>query len=169
MNRSLLYIYCTSSPSTKPNNKLFQSIQRKLRHLASDEHPVFQCYTFIVKYKMILHIAIFASKPNECWFGDVSQMNSVTVATNMALLSTLTSYNPAWLVTLLACWKVRKKFGGACECVKISILWMCPWQINGLLKDNEKVQSSPTAAPIDNDSEIQKIKKVKPNTYILII
>ncbi|KAG9331724.1 hypothetical protein JZ751_017289 [Albula glossodonta] len=35
------------------------------------------------------------------------------------------------------------------------------WQIAGLLKDNEKIQTSPTAAPSDDDSEIKKIKKVQ--------
>lgn len=34
------------------------------------------------------------------------------------------------------------------------------WQIAGLLKDNEKIQSNPTSAPSEDDSEIKKIKKV---------
>uniref|UniRef100_A0AAY4BV42 Ras-specific guanine nucleotide-releasing factor 1 n=1 Tax=Denticeps clupeoides TaxID=299321 RepID=A0AAY4BV42_9TELE len=34
-------------------------------------------------------------------------------------------------------------------------------EISGLLKDNEKIQSNPTAAPSDDDSEIKKIKKVQ--------
>ncbi|KAI1889429.1 hypothetical protein AGOR_G00162780 [Albula goreensis] len=34
-------------------------------------------------------------------------------------------------------------------------------EIAGLLKDNEKIQTSPTAAPSDDDSEIKKIKKVQ--------
>lgn len=33
-------------------------------------------------------------------------------------------------------------------------------QIAGMLKDNEKIQSNPTTAPSDDDSEIKKIKKV---------
>ncbi|XP_053090793.1 ras-specific guanine nucleotide-releasing factor 1 isoform X3 [Pangasianodon hypophthalmus] len=34
-------------------------------------------------------------------------------------------------------------------------------QIAGLLKDNEKIQSNPTIAPSEDDSEIKKIKKVQ--------
>ncbi|KAG9340728.1 hypothetical protein JZ751_020320 [Albula glossodonta] len=34
-------------------------------------------------------------------------------------------------------------------------------EIAGLLKDNEKIQSNPTTAPNDDDSEIKKIKKVQ--------
>ncbi|KAG7269733.1 hypothetical protein CRUP_006146 [Coryphaenoides rupestris] len=34
-------------------------------------------------------------------------------------------------------------------------------EISGLLKDNEKINSSPPAAPSDEDSEIKKIKKVQ--------
>uniref|UniRef100_A0A8C2XE93 Ras protein specific guanine nucleotide releasing factor 1 n=1 Tax=Cyclopterus lumpus TaxID=8103 RepID=A0A8C2XE93_CYCLU len=34
-------------------------------------------------------------------------------------------------------------------------------EISGLLKDNEKIQASPAAAPTDDDSEIKKIKKVQ--------
>ncbi|KAJ8417517.1 hypothetical protein AAFF_G00223600 [Aldrovandia affinis] len=34
-------------------------------------------------------------------------------------------------------------------------------EISGLLKDNEKIQSSPTTVPSDEDSEIKKIKKVQ--------
>ncbi|KAJ3596962.1 hypothetical protein NHX12_003362, partial [Muraenolepis orangiensis] len=34
-------------------------------------------------------------------------------------------------------------------------------EISGLLKDNEKIQSSPPVAPSDEDSEIKKIKKVQ--------
>ncbi|KAG5839653.1 hypothetical protein ANANG_G00207190 [Anguilla anguilla] len=34
-------------------------------------------------------------------------------------------------------------------------------EIAGLLKDNEKIQANPTAAPSDDDSEIKKIKKVQ--------
>lgn len=34
------------------------------------------------------------------------------------------------------------------------------WQIAGLLKDNEKIQSNPTITPSEDDSEIKKIKKV---------
>jgi len=34
-------------------------------------------------------------------------------------------------------------------------------QIAGMLKDNEKIQSNPTTAPSDDDSEIKKIKKVR--------
>lgn len=50
------------------------------------------------------------------------------------------------------------------ECVSgndWSFLWLLPWQIAGLLKDNEKIHASPAAAPTDDDSEIKKIKKVK--------
>lgn len=35
------------------------------------------------------------------------------------------------------------------------------WQIAGLLKDNEKIQSNPTISPSEDDSEIKKIKKVR--------
>ncbi|MGH0185396.1 UNVERIFIED_CONTAM: hypothetical protein FKN15_017813 [Acipenser sinensis] len=34
-------------------------------------------------------------------------------------------------------------------------------QIGGLLKDNERIQSDPTTAPSDDDSDIKKIKKVQ--------
>ena len=54
-----------------------------------------------------------------------------------------------------------------------SFLRLLPWQIAGLLKDNEKIHASPAAAPTDDDSEIKKIKKVTHVTqtcrYIFIV
>lgn len=35
------------------------------------------------------------------------------------------------------------------------------FQIAGLLKDNEKIQSNPEVPPSEDDTEIKKIKKVK--------
>lgn len=38
---------------------------------------------------------------------------------------------------------------------------MFVFQIAGLLKDNEKIQSNPEVPPSEDDTEIKKIKKVK--------
>lgn len=38
------------------------------------------------------------------------------------------------------------------------------FQIAGLLKDNEKIQSNPEVPPSDDDTEIKKIKKVRSDT-----
>lgn len=49
------------------------------------------------------------------------------------------------------------------KCITVndrSFVWSLPWQIAGLLKDNEKIHASPAAAPTEDDSEIKKIKKV---------
>ena len=35
------------------------------------------------------------------------------------------------------------------------------FQIAGLLKDNEKIQSNPEVPPSEDDTEIKKIKKVR--------
>lgn len=39
------------------------------------------------------------------------------------------------------------------------------FQIAGLLKDNEKIQSNPEVPPSEDDTEIKKIKKVKSDCF----
>lgn len=39
------------------------------------------------------------------------------------------------------------------------------FQIAGLLKDNEKIQSNPEVPPSEDDTEIKKIKKVRSDCY----
>lgn len=39
------------------------------------------------------------------------------------------------------------------------------FQIAGLLKDNEKIQSNPEVPPSEDDTEIKKIKKVRSDCF----
>lgn len=39
------------------------------------------------------------------------------------------------------------------------------FQIAGLLKDNEKIQSNPEVPPSEDDTEIKKIKKVRAGCF----
>lgn len=41
------------------------------------------------------------------------------------------------------------------------------FQIAGLLKDNEKIQSNPEVPPSEDDTEIKKIKKVRSDCFVL--
>lgn len=42
-----------------------------------------------------------------------------------------------------------------------SFVFVSKFQISGILKDNEKIQSNPEVPPSEDDTEIKKIKKVE--------
>lgn len=49
-----------------------------------------------------------------------------------------------------------------CNIVLFFLFSCCfEFQISGILKDNEKIQSNPEVPPSDDDTELKKIKKVK--------
>lgn len=64
-------------------------------------------------------------------------------------------------ITLSACWETVRKGTFFAKEVLTAIFIALFLQIAAMLKDNEKIQSNPTTAPSDDDSEIKKIKKVR--------
>ncbi|MGH0185550.1 UNVERIFIED_CONTAM: hypothetical protein FKN15_018139 [Acipenser sinensis] len=150
---------CDRAPSPKPSLSAKECLEKQRRHLVRN-----MCSAYIIDLNRILldSFVFFAGNPSfKIGFCKGFLNPKCALYRNLATEHESLMQKYLHLLQIVETEKtVAKQLRQQIEDGEIEVERLKA-EIGGLLKDNERIQSDPTTAPSDDDSDIKKIKKVQ--------